>query len=132
MKKRTPEAQKEYEKMRGFRKFVLTAELSRIEMLLKDYPDYYNDIIPYCLVMGISKKVEKRFAPLQLALPEWANGVPVTALSHCLSHSVGSSSGAAEAAEEVAALPAGAAGAAEAAAADCNAAFRLKTKKVLI
>ncbi len=93
MKKRTPEAQKEYEKMRGFRKFVLTAELSRIEMLLKDYPDYYNDIIPYCLVMGISKKVEKRFAPLQLALPEWANGVPVTALSHCLSHSVGSSSG---------------------------------------
>lgn len=93
MKRRTPEAQRDYGKMRGFRRFLLTAELSRIERVLLDNPDYYYDVIPYCLVMGIGKKVEKRFKPLQLALPEWANGVSLGSLSSCLSHSFGSSGG---------------------------------------
>lgn len=92
VRRRSPEAEKQLEKMRGFRNFLLTAELSRIEMLLDENPDYYYNIIPYCLIMGISDKVAKRFEPLNIAAPEWARDIPVAAFSS-FSHSLSSSSG---------------------------------------
>lgn len=92
MKGRSPEAQKEWGSMRGFKKFLLTAELSRIEMLFRDDPDYYSHIIPYCLIMGISDKVAKRFKALNVAMPEWAQAATAVGFSH-FAHSLSSSSG---------------------------------------
>lgn len=92
LRRRSPEAQKELGKMRGFRNFLLTAELSRIEMLLDENPEYYYEVIPYCLIMGISDKVAKRFEALNVAAPEWAQGIPVSAFSS-FSRSLSSSSG---------------------------------------
>ncbi len=92
MKRRSPEAQKELGSMRGFKKFLLTAELSRIEMLFRDDPDYYSHIIPYCLIMGISDKVAKRFKALNVVMPEWAQAATAVGFSH-FARSLSSSSG---------------------------------------
>lgn len=91
-KRRSPEAQKELGSMRGFKRFLLTAELSRIEMLFRDDPDYYSHIIPYCLIMGISDKVAKRFKALNVAVPEWAQAATAVGFSH-FARSISSSSG---------------------------------------
>ncbi len=94
--RRSPEVMRDYGKMRGFKRFLLTAELDRIQRLFDENPEYFSEIIPYCLVMGISKKVEKRFKPLNYAAPEWANGIPPAAfsgMSRALSSSSGGSSG---------------------------------------
>lgn len=92
MKRRSPEAQKELGSMRGFKRFLLTAELSRIEMLFRDDPDYYSHIIPYCLIMGISDKVAKRFKALDIAAPEWAQAATAVGFSS-FARSLSSSSG---------------------------------------
>lgn len=68
--KRTPECQKYYGEMLGFRKFILTAEVPQIEALAESDPDYFLNILPYCIVMGLSKKVGRRFKMLGFALPE--------------------------------------------------------------
>ena len=90
--RRDPDVMHDYGKMRGFKQFLLTAELNRIKLLFDENPDYFSDIIPYCLVMGISKQVEKRFKPLNIAAPEWACGISPSAFSS-MSRSLSSSSG---------------------------------------
>lgn len=92
MNKKSEEVLGDYGKMLGFKNFLLTAELSRIEMLFDDDPDYFSHIIPYCLIMGIGKKVEKRFAALNIKMPEWADGIALGSLSS-FSRSLASSSG---------------------------------------
>ncbi len=82
----------EYAQMLGFKRFLLTAELPRLEKMLDDDPEYYYHIIPYCLIMGIGEKVEKRFAPLGVAAPEWTGGISLGAFSS-FTHSLSSSSG---------------------------------------
>ncbi|MDE6274460.1 MAG: DUF2207 domain-containing protein, partial [Clostridiales bacterium] len=91
-KKRSPEAQAQYALMLGFKRFLLTAEVPQLEKLLDENPEYYYEIIPYCLVMGISAKVERRFSPLGIAAPAWADGISLGHMSS-LSHSLSSSSG---------------------------------------
>lgn len=63
--KRTEDANKTYGKILGFKRFLLTAELSRIELLFDENPDYFSEILPWCMIMGISDKVQKRFAALK-------------------------------------------------------------------
>ncbi len=91
-KQRSPEVMYEYAQMLGFKRFLLTAELPRLEKMLDDDPEYYYHIIPYCLIMGIGEKVEKRFAPLGVAAPEWTGGISLGAFSS-FTHSLSSSSG---------------------------------------
>lgn len=69
--KRTDEAHALYGKMRGFKRFLLYAELPRIQLLFDDNPEYFADILPYCLIMGISDKVKKRFAALEIKVPPY-------------------------------------------------------------
>lgn len=63
--RRTEEANKIYGRILGFKRFLLTAELSRISLLFDENPDYFSDILPWCMIMGISDKVQKRFAALK-------------------------------------------------------------------
>ncbi len=92
MNKKADYVLSDYGKMLGFKRFLLTAELSRIEMLFEEDPDYFSHIIPYCLIMGIGKKVEKRFAALNISAPEWSDGIGLGAFSH-FSHTLATSSG---------------------------------------
>lgn len=72
--KRTEEAQKLYGKMLGFKKFISTVEVPRLELMMNETPEYYYDILPYVMMMGLSKKVDKKFSNLANAVPEWAEG----------------------------------------------------------
>lgn len=63
--KRTENANKIYGRILGFKRFLLTAELSRIQLLFDENPDYFSDILPWCMIMDISGKVQKRFAALE-------------------------------------------------------------------
>ncbi len=81
--RRTEEAQRLYGRMCGFKTFLLTAEVERIEALLKDRPDYFYSVIPYCLVMGIGKKIKERYGMLSDAFPEWSDW-DMVAISHVM------------------------------------------------
>ena len=76
MHRRTDEAQRDYGKILGFKRFLLTAELSRLQLMLDETPEYFKDIIPWCYLMGISDKVLERVKPLQIAAPDYIeNGI---------------------------------------------------------
>lgn len=88
IKKRTEKAQKIYGKILGFRRFILTAELPKIQLLFDENPFYFADILPYCLIMGISKKVQKRFSALSISLPDYIqDGVRLRVVCRSISHS---------------------------------------------
>ena len=74
IKKRTDGAQKLYGRMLGFKRFIRLADLPRMELLLKDNPDYFYDVLPYCMVMGLSKKIDNQMQYLGVAVPDWADG----------------------------------------------------------
>jgi len=90
MGRRTDEAQAIYGRMRGFKRFLLTAELSRISLLFDENPEYFADILPYCLIMGVSKKVQKRFAALKnINVPVYVSqDINTVSMSHVISRSV--------------------------------------------
>lgn len=58
-------------RVRGFKGFLQVAEKSRLEMLLEENPDYFYDILPYALVLGVSKQWMDKFADLALPPPTW-------------------------------------------------------------
>lgn len=89
--KRMPSVLSDYGKMLGFKNFLLKAELPRIQVLFDEDPFYFSEILPYCYIMGISDKVQKRFAPLNIRVPEYmAQGVSLSSICSSLSHSVSS------------------------------------------
>lgn len=74
IKKRTDDAQKLYGRMLGFKRFIQLADLPKMELLLKDNPEYFYDVLPYCMVMGLSKKIDRHMQYLGVAVPDWADG----------------------------------------------------------
>lgn len=69
--KRADEAQALYGKMLGFKRFLLYAELPRIQLMFDENPEYFADVLPYCLIMGISDIVKKRFSALEIKVPPY-------------------------------------------------------------
>ncbi len=70
--KRTEEAQKTYAKMLGFKKFLKSVKVAEMELMLDKNPNYYLDVLPYCMIMGLSKKLDKKTE--FLSAPDWADG----------------------------------------------------------
>lgn len=92
LRRRATEYERDYGRMIGFKNFLLYAELDRIEAMFESDPEYFSHVIPFCLIMGISDKVEKRFESLGFEMPAWSNGISAAAFSG-FSHSLASSSG---------------------------------------
>jgi len=88
IKKRTEEANALYGRMLGFKRFISLADLPRMELLLKDNPDYFYDVLPYCMVMGLSKKIDKQMQYLGVAVPDWADGFNPATFAEELFYSV--------------------------------------------
>lgn len=85
--RRTEEAHKYYGQMLGFKNFLLKAELPRIQKLFDENPEYFADILPWCFIMGISDKVEKRFKSLEIKInmPQYViDRVNVYVLAGCM------------------------------------------------
>ena len=62
------------ERIIGFKIFLTTAERTRLEMLLNQYPDYYYNILPYAQILGVSKIWTRKFDGLLYRPPTWCHG----------------------------------------------------------
>lgn len=76
----------------GFKDFLVKAELDKLEMLIAEDPEYYYNILPYCYVFGITKKMEQKFKALRVDVPQYCNNAEsatifVSCLSHAMIHS---------------------------------------------
>lgn len=61
-------------KIRGFKRFLETAEKSNLEdMVMKD-PTYFYDILPYTYVLGVSEKWIEKFETIAIKEPDWYSG----------------------------------------------------------
>lgn len=58
-------------RIEGFRNFLMTAERSRLEMLMAEDPTYFYNIIPYAYVLGVSKKWMRQFEDIAISAPDW-------------------------------------------------------------
>lgn len=79
----------------GFRNFIRDAEKEKLEMLLKDDPQYYYGILPYANVLGVSDIWENKFKDMQIEPPTYYRGshasiFDIYVLSR-VSHSIGNS-----------------------------------------
>lgn len=71
MKKRTPFGKEMLVKLKGFRRFLETAEKPQIEMLVQQNPEYFYDVLPYAYALGVSDKWIKQFEALAMQPPAW-------------------------------------------------------------
>lgn len=77
----------------GFKRFLVTAELDKLEALVAETPEYFFDILPYCYVFGITKKMERKFSTLGIP-PQQFPVESYSGLCRGLSHSMHSSTSA--------------------------------------
>lgn len=74
MPKRTGYGNEILGKIRGFKKFLETAEKPKLEAMVMQNPSYFYDILPYTYVLGISNKWIKKFEAIALQAPNWYDG----------------------------------------------------------
>lgn len=55
----------------GFKNFILYTEKDKLEVMIKEDPEFYYKILPYAQVMGVSDVWEDKFKDLTVKPPEW-------------------------------------------------------------
>ena len=78
---RTKENAVIYGKILGFRNFIATAEHQRLVALSDENPEYYYNIMPYAMVMGMSVAWAKKFENMKVPEPDWYQGQDVGRLN---------------------------------------------------
>lgn len=58
----------------GFRDFIKTAELDKLNELVEEDPQYFYHIMPYAYVFGLSNKWIKNFEDIPVVAPTWYRG----------------------------------------------------------
>ena len=71
MGKPTPLGTKLIGQVRGFRRFLATAEKNKLEALVKDNPSYFYNILPFTFALGVSDTWIKQFRDIALEPPDW-------------------------------------------------------------
>ena len=74
MKQRTRWSAEILGKILGFKEFIRTAELPRIQKLVDENPSYFYDVLPYAYVLGLSDRWAKKFEGIAMEPPVWYNG----------------------------------------------------------
>ena len=57
--------------IRGLKNYIEVAEKDRMEMLVKDNPSLFFEVLPYAYVLGVSDVYMKKFEDVQIVQPEW-------------------------------------------------------------
>ena len=70
-RKRTAYGNEILGKCLGFKGFLTVTEKDKLEMLLKENPSYFYDILPYTIVLGVSDIWADKFKELVTAPPTW-------------------------------------------------------------
>ncbi len=74
MPKRTPFGNEMLGKLRGFKRFLETAEKPQLEALVNENPEYFYNILPYTYALGVSDVWMSRFETIALQAPDWYEG----------------------------------------------------------
>ncbi|WP_300331193.1 DUF2207 domain-containing protein [Fusobacterium sp.] len=70
-KKRSEYGNKILGRCLGFKRFLTVTEKDKLEMLLKENPSYFYDILPYTIVLGVSDLWADKFKDLVTTPPTW-------------------------------------------------------------
>ncbi len=62
-----------YQKLAGYRMFMQTAELPRIQQLIKEDPHYFDKSLPYAMVFDMADNWSNKFEKLNVPPPTWYN-----------------------------------------------------------
>ncbi|MBQ6450112.1 DUF2207 domain-containing protein [bacterium] len=79
--------------VRGFRRFLATAEKNKLEALVKDNPSYFYNILPFTFALGVSDTWVRQFRDIALEPPEWYSSptaFDVVHFSHFMNNTVSS------------------------------------------
>ncbi len=68
---RTEQYVKKLNKIVGFRDFILYTEKDKLETMLESNPEFYYQVLPYAIVLGVSDIWENKFAALTVTPPSW-------------------------------------------------------------
>jgi uncharacterized membrane protein YgcG len=71
MPKRTPYGNEMLGKVRGFKRFLETAEKQQLETLVAQNPEYFYNILPYTYALGVSDVWMHQFETIALQAPDW-------------------------------------------------------------
>lgn len=63
-----------YGRISAFKQFLLDAEKDQLETLIEENPNYYYDILPYCYILKITKKLKEKFDNITTDGPSWYLG----------------------------------------------------------
>lgn len=74
MPKRTKYGNEMLGKIKGFKKFLETAEKQKLEAMVMENPTYFYDILPFAYVLDVSDKWIKKFEIISLQAPNWYDG----------------------------------------------------------
>lgn len=74
MPKRTPYGNEIYGKLKGFKRFLETAEKPQLEALVRQNPEYFYNILPYTYALEVSDVWIKQFETIAMTAPEWYVG----------------------------------------------------------
>jgi uncharacterized membrane protein len=69
--RRTDLGLKYLERLTGFKTFIETAERDRIDMLANKNPQYFYNVLPYALTLGVTDTWAKKFEHVGFRPPEW-------------------------------------------------------------
>lgn len=59
------------EKLMGFKEFIKVAELDRIKLLVDENPNYFYNVLPFAMVLGVTDKWAKNFDSIMKEPPSW-------------------------------------------------------------
>lgn len=71
MIKKNPQGIRLYSELKGFKKFIITAEENRIKMLLKESPNYFETTMAFALSFGALDSWADKFDKLDVPPPSW-------------------------------------------------------------
>ena len=74
MPKRTPYGNEILGKIRGFKRFLETAEKPRLEALVNENSKYFYELLPYTYALGVSDVWMSQFETMALEAPDWYVG----------------------------------------------------------
>ena len=73
MPKRTKYGNELFGKVKGFKRFLETAEKPQLEGLVEQNPEYFYNILPYAYVLDVSKKWIDKFENIPMPQNEMGN-----------------------------------------------------------
>lgn len=69
--KRTDYGHSMLEHLLGLKSFIRDAEMDKLKQMIDDNPDYFYDILPYAIVLGLEKKWAGKFSKITMAPPNY-------------------------------------------------------------